>query len=115
MRIRKFGIFKHKSERSVDETLNTAFPTHYPGEGVNNTQEIVEPEPENSKDKETDNVQIYMISWKSRFGTFNQDTKRVAKAFIRESEADEFVKKIKEAAAFLQYTEDLEIKKEIQQ
>ena len=110
------GIFKKKQKPNPNELKDIVLPGQKPyWEGVNVAQEIVEPEPENSKDKETDNVQIYMISWKSRFGSFNQDTKRVAKAFIRESEADEFVKKLKEAAAFLQYTEDLKIRKEIQQ
>lgn len=102
------SIFR-KAEHRDDEIVDTTFLPNPSDKGVNNAQEISEVEPENNR-----NIELYVVSWKSRYDSFSQDTKRVAKAFISEEEADNFIKDLKKAAAFLQYTENLEIRKEKQ-
>ena len=107
------GIFKKKQKPNPNELKDIVLPEKKPyWEGVNVAQEDIVPEIENSK--ETEPVKIYMVSWKGRYGEYVQDTKRVAKAFLRENEADEFIQQLKDAAALLQNTENLQIMKELQ-
>ena len=101
--------FFRKSENICDEIVDTTFPPQPSDNGVNNAQEIIEFESEN-----TPNIELYVVSWKSRYDIYSHSTKRVAKAFIREEDADIFIKDLEKAAAFLQFTEDLEIRKEKQ-
>lgn len=122
------NIFR-KSENSCDEIVDTTLPPKPSDNGVNNIQEIVDitllPK---SSDKGVNNAQeiiefepasipnieLYVVSWKSRYDVYSHSIKRVAKAFIREEDADKFIKDLKKAADFLQLTEDLEIRKEKQ-
>lgn len=94
---------------NVQEIIDTTFHPKPIDNGVNNVQQIVEFEPANIP-----NIELYVVSWKSRYDIYSHSIKRVAKAFIREEDADKFIQDLKKAADFLQCTEDLEIRKEKQ-
>jgi len=63
---------------------------------------------------EVEGAEVYMVSWLSRYGHYNGDVTRVAKAFLKQDDANNFVASLKEAAKLLQYTEYLDIRIEKQ-
>lgn len=65
--------------------------------------------------KEVDAAEVYLVSWNARYGHYMSDTKRVAKAFLSDTDAITFMKSLEEAAKLLQYTERIDVKLEKQQ
>ena len=59
--------------------------------------------------KETNNVEIWMVSWTSRYGNYHYDVQRSAKAFLTEENAKDFKKSLEEAQHILQNTNDINI------
>lgn len=59
--------------------------------------------------EEVDGAEIYVVSWDARYGTFNTEKKRVAKAFLNDDDAKAFEESLYEAKRLLQYTENLNI------
>ena len=59
--------------------------------------------------KETNNVEIWMVSWTSRYGNYHHDVQRNAKAFLTEEDAKNFKKSLEEAQQILQNTNDINI------
>lgn len=64
--------------------------------------------------KQVETAQIWMVSWTARFGEFSKDTKRVAKAFLDEGDANLFKKALEDAQQLLHNTENLNIRVEKQ-
>lgn len=60
--------------------------------------------------REVDSAEVYLVSWIARYGEFSGSRKRVAKAFLNKSDAEDFVETLERAAKLLQYTEYLDIK-----
>lgn len=64
------------------------------------------------KDYQTETVdgaEVWMVSWDARYGEYKGDSKRVAKAFFNEEDAEAFKKSLEEAQNLLQYKENLNI------
>lgn len=64
------------------------------------------------KDYQTETVdgaEVWMVSWDARYGEYKGDSKRVAKAFFKEEDAEAFKKSLEEAQKLLQYTENIHI------
>lgn len=59
--------------------------------------------------KETNNVEIWMVFWTSRYGDYHFDVQRCAKAFLTEDDAKDFKKSLEEAQQILQNTNDINI------
>lgn len=59
-------------------------------------------------------VKVYMVSWNARFGKFSDNVRRVAKAFLREDDAEEYKKLLLRAKQLLQDTDDIDIQIETQ-
>ena len=59
--------------------------------------------------KEVDGAEVWMVSWKSRYGDYHSDTRRCAKAFLTENDANDFEKALEEAQNILQNTNDIDI------
>ena len=59
-------------------------------------------------------VKVYMVSWNARTGEYSKDIKRVAKAFLREDDAEEYKKLLLRAKQLLQDTDDIDIQIETQ-
>jgi hypothetical protein len=71
----------------------------------NKLKEIVE---------EVDGAHVWVVSWEARWGDYSGDTKRVAKAFLNEDDANQFAESLKMAHELLQNTNNLRIKIEKQ-
>lgn len=56
-----------------------------------------------------DGAEVWMVSWDARFGEYRGDSKRVAKAFFNENDAEAFKQSLEEAQKLLQYTENIHI------
>jgi len=56
-----------------------------------------------------DGAEVWMVSWDARFGEFRGESKRVAKAFFNENDAEAFKQSLEEAQKLLQYTENIHI------
>lgn len=65
--------------------------------------------------KEVEGAEIYLVSWTARFGPYNYDVKRVAKAFFNYDDAKQFAKSLEDAQRLLQNTTNLNINIEKQQ
>lgn len=64
--------------------------------------------------REVDGAEVWIVSWDARYGSYMDDLKRVAKAFLRHEDAVEFADSLKAAKDLLQYTEDIKIRIEKQ-
>lgn len=56
-----------------------------------------------------DGAEVWMVSWDARFGEYRGDSKRVAKAFFSETDAEAFKQSLEEAQKLLQYKENIHI------
>jgi hypothetical protein len=65
--------------------------------------------------KSVEGAEVWIVSWKARYGDFSHDVKRVAKAFLNYEDAVMFKDSLNKAKELLQYTEYLDIKIEKQQ
>lgn len=82
----------------IIEKLNTLIRPH-------KVKEIVE---------EVPGAHVWVVSWTARFGDYSHDTKRVAKAFLNEDDANQFAESLEMAHELLQNTNSLRIKVEKQ-
>lgn len=57
---------------------------------------------------------VWVVSWEARHGDYSYDTKRVAKAFLNEDDANQFAESLQMAHELLQNTNNLRIKIEKQ-
>ena len=64
--------------------------------------------------EEVPGAHVWMVSWEARYGDYVQDTKRVAKAFLNEDDANQFAESLRMAHKLLQNTNSLRIKVEKQ-
>lgn len=68
----------------------------------------------NYQTETVDGAKIWMVSWDARFGGYQVDKKRVAKAFFNVKDAEAFKESLEMAQKLLQYTENINIKLEEQ-
>lgn len=59
--------------------------------------------------EQVDGAHVWVVSWDARWGDYSGDTKRVAKAFLDEDDANQFAESLKMAQALLQNTNKLRI------
>lgn len=64
---------------------------------------------ESVNEKLVDGAELWIVSWKARYGEFSHDVKRVAKAFFNHDDAVLFNNSLIEAKKLLQYSEELDI------
>ena len=64
--------------------------------------------------EEVDGANVWVVSWDARWGDFNTDRKRVAKAFLNEDDANQFKESLEMAQKLLQNTNNLRIEIEKQ-
>ena len=57
--------------------------------------------------KEVKGCEVWVVMWKSRYGSYYGNYEQKAKAFLNEESAKIFAESLKEAQKLLQYTEDL--------
>ena len=57
---------------------------------------------------------VWVVSWEARWGDYYGETKRVAKAFLNEDDANQFAESLEIANELLQNTNNLRIKVEKQ-
>ena len=57
---------------------------------------------------------VWVVTWDARWGDYYGETKRVAKAFLNEDDANQFAESLKMAHELLQNTNSLRIKIEKQ-
>lgn len=65
--------------------------------------------------KEVEGAEVWLVSWKARYGEYSSNFRRVAKAFLSEKSARDFANSLMEAKNLLQYTENTEIRVEKQE
>lgn len=65
--------------------------------------------------EQVDGAHVWVVSWNARYGDYSQDTKRVAKAFLNEDDAQQFAESLRMAHELLQNTNSLciEIEKQL--
>jgi hypothetical protein len=59
--------------------------------------------------KEINDVEIWIVSWISRYGDYHFDVQRCAKAFLTEEDAKNFKNLLEESQQILQNTNDINI------
>lgn len=64
--------------------------------------------------EEVEGAFIWVVSWDARYGDYSKDTKRVAKAFLNEDDANQFAQSLEMAQELLQNTNSLHIEVEKQ-
>ena len=64
--------------------------------------------------EEVDGAHVWVVSWDARWGDYSTETKRVAKAFLNEDDANQFAESLEMAQELLQNTNSLRIKIEKQ-
>ena len=64
--------------------------------------------------EQVDGAHVWIVSWEARWGDYHGDTKRVAKAFLNEDDANQFAESLEMAHELLQNTNSLRIKIEKQ-
>lgn len=64
--------------------------------------------------EEVEGANVWVVSWDARFGDYNQDRNRVAKAFLDKDDANQFAESLEMAQKLLQNTNNLRIKIEKQ-
>ena len=57
---------------------------------------------------------VWVVSWDARWGDYSHDTKRVAKAFLNEDDANQFAESLEMSQQLLQNTNSIHIKVEKQ-
>ena len=65
--------------------------------------------------EQVDGAHVWVVSWNARYGDYSQDTKRVAKAFLNEDDAQQFAESLRMTHELLQNTNSLciEIEKQL--
>lgn len=58
---------------------------------------------------EADGAQVWMVSWDARHGSYSHDVRRVAKAFLSETDAKSFAQSLIDAKNLLQDTDNIKI------
>lgn len=66
------------------------------------------------KAETVEGAEVWLVSWDARFGKWDTDKKRVAKAFFNENDARDFKESLEMAQNLIQYTENINIKIEKQ-
>ena len=64
--------------------------------------------------EEVPGAQVWVVTWEARWGDYYGETKRVAKAFLNEDDANQFAESLEMAHELLQNTNNLRIKIEKQ-
>lgn len=64
--------------------------------------------------EEVPGAHVWVVSWEARWGEYYGETKRVAKAFLNEDDANQFAESLRMAHELLQNTNSLRIKIEKQ-
>ena len=64
--------------------------------------------------EQVDGAHVWIVSWDARWGDYYGETKRVAKAFLNEDDANQFAESLEMAQELLQNTNSLRIKIEKQ-
>ena len=64
--------------------------------------------------EQVDGAHVWIVSWDARWGDYSTETKRVAKAFLNEDDANQFAESLEMAQELLQNTNNLRIKIEKQ-
>lgn len=64
--------------------------------------------------EQVEGAHVWVVSWNARYGEYSGDTKRVAKAFLDENDANQFAESLELAQKLLQNTNSLRIKIEKQ-
>lgn len=64
--------------------------------------------------KEVEGAEVYVVSWRARWGEFHGETTRVFKAFFSEDDANEFKQSLIDAHKLLQNTTSIDVKVEKQ-
>ena len=64
--------------------------------------------------EQVDGAHVWVVSWEARWGDYYGDTKRVAKAFLNEDDANQFAESLELAQKLLENTNSLYIKIEKQ-
>lgn len=64
--------------------------------------------------EQVDGAHVWVVSWDARWGDYSTETKRVAKAFLNEDDANQFAESLEMAQELLQNTNSLHIKIEKQ-
>lgn len=64
--------------------------------------------------EEVPGAHVWVVSWDARWGDYSHDTKRVAKAFLNEDDANQFAESLEMAQDLLQNTNSIHIKVEKQ-
>lgn len=59
--------------------------------------------------EQVEGAHVWVVSWDARWGDYSTDTKRVAKAFLNEDDANQFAESLKLAQKLLQNTNGLRI------
>lgn len=64
--------------------------------------------------EQVEGAHVWVVTWNARYGEYSGDTKRVAKAFLDENDANQFAESLELAQKLLQNTNSLRIKIEKQ-
>lgn len=59
--------------------------------------------------EDAEGAEVWLVSWKARYGSFQDEWERKAKAFLNKKDAEAFCKSLEDAQALLQYTENINI------
>lgn len=59
--------------------------------------------------EQVDGAHVWVVSWSARYGEYYGETKRVAKAFLNEDDANQFAESLEIAHELLQNTNSLNI------
>lgn len=59
--------------------------------------------------EQVDGAHVWVVSWNARYGEYYGETKRVAKAFLNEDDANQFAESLEMAHELLQNTNSLNI------
>lgn len=51
-----------------------------------------------------DGLQVWMVRWVSRYGSFNTETQKEAQAFTNEEDANHFAQALRDAFALIRHT-----------
>jgi hypothetical protein len=64
--------------------------------------------------EQVDGAHVWIVTWDARWGDYYGETKRVAKAFLNEDDANQFAESLEMSHKLLQNTNSLRIKIEKQ-
>jgi len=66
--------------------------------------------PESNATKEVDGVQVYVVTWTSRWGSYSSNTNQEFEAFIDKDQAEEFAESIRKAFKLLRFTAENKVR-----